>query len=153
MSSPSWHLQVMLQGAICNDDFQHSVAMLEQCCNHSKQCRNNAVVLFCAENRRCKSSLVTSRLKSLKSKKRSLLRLFFLRGGGGCTHRLVSFYCYTLIAFYPVCKRRPISCCHLSPRKINFIKIDKCCSTLLQCISCICLDLEKDVCFTHIALT
>ena len=42
---------------------------------------------------------------------------FFLRGGGGCTHRLVSFYCYTLIAFYPVCKRRPISCCHLSPPK------------------------------------
>ena len=24
---------------------QHSVAMLEQCCNHLKQCRNNAVML------------------------------------------------------------------------------------------------------------
>ena len=24
---------------------QHSVAMLEQCCNHSKQCRNNVVII------------------------------------------------------------------------------------------------------------
>ena len=36
-------LKVMLHGTIRNDDFfvQHSVAMLEQCCNNSEQCRNN----------------------------------------------------------------------------------------------------------------
>ena len=39
---------------------QHSVAMLEQCCNYSKQCRNNAATLRCAKNRRCESSRVTS---------------------------------------------------------------------------------------------
>ena len=38
---------------------QHSVAILEQCCNHSKQCRNNDSTLCCAENRRCESSRVT----------------------------------------------------------------------------------------------
>ena len=38
---------------------QHSVAMLEQCCNHSKQCRNNVATLCCAKNRRCKSSRIT----------------------------------------------------------------------------------------------
>ena len=38
---------------------QHSVAMLEQCCNHSKQCRNNVATLCCAKNRRCESSRVT----------------------------------------------------------------------------------------------
>ena len=74
LSSPSWHLKVMLHGTICNQ--LHSVAMLEQCCNHSKQCSNNGVVLCCAENRRCKSSRVTSPFKSLKSEKGSLLRLF-----------------------------------------------------------------------------
>ena len=37
---------------------QHSVAMLEQCCNHSKQCRNNVATLCCAKNRRCESSLI-----------------------------------------------------------------------------------------------
>ena len=40
---------------------QHSVAMLEQCCNHSKQCHNNVTTLCCAKNRRCESSGVTSR--------------------------------------------------------------------------------------------
>ena len=39
---------------------QHSVAMLEQCCNHSKQCRHNVATLCCAKNRRCESSCVTS---------------------------------------------------------------------------------------------
>ena len=39
---------------------QHSVAMLEQWCNHSKQCRNNVATLCCAKNRRCESSRVTS---------------------------------------------------------------------------------------------
>ena len=39
---------------------QHSVAVLEQCCNNSKQCRNNVATLCCAKNRCCKSSRVTS---------------------------------------------------------------------------------------------
>ena len=39
---------------------QHSVAMLEQFCDHSKQCRNNVATLCSAKNRRCKSSRVTS---------------------------------------------------------------------------------------------
>ena len=51
------------------------VAMLEQCCNHSKQCRNNAATLCCAENRRCESSRVTSPLDFLK-----VVRLGFWSG-------------------------------------------------------------------------
>ena len=39
--------------------------MLEQCCNHSKQCRNNVATLCCAKNRRCESSRVTSPLNLL----------------------------------------------------------------------------------------
>ena len=38
---------------------QHSVAMLEQYCKHSKQCRNNVATLCCAKSRRCESSCVT----------------------------------------------------------------------------------------------
>ena len=38
---------------------QHCVAMLEQCCNCSKQRRNNIVMLCCAKNRRCESFRVT----------------------------------------------------------------------------------------------
>ena len=41
---------------------QHRVATLEQCCHHSKQCRKNAVMLWCTKNRRCESSRVTSPL-------------------------------------------------------------------------------------------
>ena len=41
---------------------QHYVAKLEQCCNHSKQCRNNVATMCCSKNRRCESSLVTSPL-------------------------------------------------------------------------------------------
>ena len=51
------------------------VAMLQQCCNHSKQCRNNVVTLCCAENRRCESSRVTSPLDFLK-----VVRLVFWSG-------------------------------------------------------------------------
>ena len=53
------------QGDVTGDDSQrrclaqHSVAMLEQCCIHSKQCRNNVARLCCAKNRRCESSRVT----------------------------------------------------------------------------------------------
>ena len=36
--------------------------MLKQCCNYSKQCRNNVATLCCAKNRRCESSRVASPL-------------------------------------------------------------------------------------------
>ena len=39
---------------------QHIVAMLEQCCKHLKQCRNNVATLCYAKNRRCESSRVAS---------------------------------------------------------------------------------------------
>ena len=54
------------KGDVTRDDSQRrflaqrSVAMLEQCCNHSKQCRSNAARLRCAKNRFCESSRVTS---------------------------------------------------------------------------------------------
>ena len=38
---------------------QDSIAMLEQCCNHMNQCRNNFATLYCAKNRFCESSRVT----------------------------------------------------------------------------------------------
>ena len=41
---------------------QRSVTMLEQCCNHSKQYCNNVTTLYCAKNRRCELSRVTSPL-------------------------------------------------------------------------------------------
>ena len=56
-------------GDVTLDDSQrrfsrkHSVAMLEQCCNYSKQCRNNVATLCCAKNRHCESSRVTSPLE------------------------------------------------------------------------------------------
>ena len=59
------------QGDATWDDSQrrflarHGVAMLEQCCNHSKQRCNNAATLCCAKNRRCESSRVTSPSSSL----------------------------------------------------------------------------------------
>ena len=53
----------------CKNDYQgqcvfrrcytRRIAMLEQCCNHSTQCRNNAVMLCCAKNRCCESSRAT----------------------------------------------------------------------------------------------
>ena len=58
-----------LKGDVTQDDSQrrflaqHSVAMLEQCCSHSKQCRNNVATLCYAKNRRCESSRLTSPLK------------------------------------------------------------------------------------------
>ena len=39
---------------------QKNVAILEQRCNYSKQCRNNDATLCCAKNHRCESSRVTS---------------------------------------------------------------------------------------------
>ena len=38
--------------------------MLEQCCNHSKQCGNNILMLCCTKNRCCELSRVTSPLFS-----------------------------------------------------------------------------------------
>lgn len=60
-SSP---LKVMLHETSRNERFQAQdiVAMLEQCCNHSKQCRNSVVMLCYTKNRRCESSSVTSPL-------------------------------------------------------------------------------------------
>ena len=61
------------KGDVTRDDSQrrflaqHSVATLEQCCYHSKQCRNNVATLCCARNRRCESSTVTSPLTELQS--------------------------------------------------------------------------------------
>ena len=45
------------KGDVARDDSkrrilaQQSIAMLEQCCNHSKQCRNNVATLFCESSR------------------------------------------------------------------------------------------------------
>ena len=64
---------LLLKGVVIRDDSQrrflaqHSVAMLEQCCKHSKQCRCNVVTLCCAKIRRCESSRVTSPLETLRS--------------------------------------------------------------------------------------
>ena len=45
---------------------QHSVPMLEQCCNHSKQCHNNVAMLRYTKNGRYELSRVTSPWKSVK---------------------------------------------------------------------------------------
>ena len=50
---------------------QHSIAMLEQCCNHSKQCRNNVATLF------CESSLVASPQNVLDASKYPYGKEFF----------------------------------------------------------------------------
>ena len=39
---------------------QHSVAMLEECCNHLNQCRNNVATPCCAKNHCCESSRAIS---------------------------------------------------------------------------------------------
>ena len=44
---------------------QHSGAMLEQCCNYPKQCRNNVATLSRAISRCCEPSRVTSPFKKL----------------------------------------------------------------------------------------
>ena len=57
------------RGGVARDDsqrrflVQHSVAMLQQCCNNSKQFRNNVATLCGAKNRRCESSRETSPLR------------------------------------------------------------------------------------------
>ena len=44
---------------------QHSVAISEQCCVHSKQWLNNVATLCCAKNRRWESSRVTTVFREL----------------------------------------------------------------------------------------
>ena len=57
---------LLTKGHVTRDDSQRrflaqrSVAMLELCCDYSKQCRNNVATLCWAKNRRCESSRVTS---------------------------------------------------------------------------------------------
>ena len=53
---------MVLHGTIRKDDFfaQHSIAMLEQCCNYLNQCSNNVETLFFGKSRCCESSRVTS---------------------------------------------------------------------------------------------
>ena len=54
------------KGDVTRDDSQrrflaqHNIAMLEQCCDHSKQCRNDVATLCCTKNRRCESYRVAS---------------------------------------------------------------------------------------------
>ena len=58
----------LYKGDVTRDDSkrrflaQHSVAILEQCCNHSKQCGNNDATMCGAKSRLCESSRVTSPL-------------------------------------------------------------------------------------------
>ena len=53
------------KGNVTRDDLQrrflaqHIVVTLEQCCKHSKQCRNQIATLGCTKNRRCESSRLT----------------------------------------------------------------------------------------------
>ena len=62
----SLNLEAVPKGDVTRNDSQprflaqHSVAILDQCCNHSKQCGNNDAMLCCAKNRRCGLSRVTS---------------------------------------------------------------------------------------------
>ena len=57
---------LLLKGDVARDVSQrrflarHNVEVLEQCCNYSKQCRNNVAKLCCAKDDRCESSRVTS---------------------------------------------------------------------------------------------
>ena len=51
-------VKVMLHGTIRNDDFQRNTA--SQYWNNVITIRNNVATLCCTENRRCKSSRVTS---------------------------------------------------------------------------------------------
>ena len=55
--------KVMFYGTIRDDDFKRNTA--SQCCNHSKQYRNNVATLCCAKNRLCESrSRITSPLNN-----------------------------------------------------------------------------------------
>ena len=56
-------IKVMFHGTIRIDNFQRNT--LSQCCNHSKQYRNNVATLCCAKNRVYESrSRITSHLNN-----------------------------------------------------------------------------------------
>ena len=63
LKTPNFVFYGERNGDVTRDDSQrqflaqHSVVMLEQCCNYSKKCWGT---LCCAKNRRCESSRVTS---------------------------------------------------------------------------------------------
>ena len=60
-----WTQAFCVKGEVRRDDSQRRFlaqqvfAMLEQCCNYSKQCCDNVVTLCCAKNPRCESSHIT----------------------------------------------------------------------------------------------
>ena len=62
---PTPQKPVFIKGDVRQEDLQqqffaqHYNAMLEQCCNCSKQRRNNVVNMCCAKNSRCESFRVT----------------------------------------------------------------------------------------------
>ena len=73
---------------------QHRVAMLEQCCNHSKQCRNNVTTVYCDKNRPGESSRLTSPLAAkatITAKKEGLISKKQL-----CTYSTLfcTFFCH-----------------------------------------------------------
>ena len=68
-------IRVMLHGTMSQRRFlaHHNVAMVEQCCNPSKQCRNNVATLCCAKNRRfdivpCNITFIKKKMKSCNAK-------------------------------------------------------------------------------------
>ena len=71
-TTTTWNLLVLRWCLNKRDDLkqrflaQHSVAIFEQCCNHSKQCRNTVATLCDAKNRRCESSRVSSPLRFIE---------------------------------------------------------------------------------------
>ena len=106
----------MTKGDVIRDDSQrrflaqHSVAILAHCCNHSKQCRNNVVMLCCAKNRRFESFRVTSPLKRQTSfnflvlwrKRLCSCSLCFAAHFhlGSCWHFSFSHHRYIIVIFF-----------------------------------------------------
>ena len=69
--------------------------MLEQCCNHSKQCRDNIATLCCAKNRRCESSRVISPLRYEDGDgDENLRRRCFKKWYRGYSNSGLLFYCF-----------------------------------------------------------
>ena len=52
-SNQTLRLDVTREDSLRRFFAKHSIAMLEQCCNHLKQCRNNVATLCCSKNRCC----------------------------------------------------------------------------------------------------
>ena len=69
--------------------------MLEQCCNHSKQCRNNVATLCCAKGRRFESSRVISPLRYEDGDgDENLRRRCFKKWYRGYSNSSLVFYCF-----------------------------------------------------------